>query len=136
MIAAIVFIIITALAGAGIATMCGVSFETKVGRAWGIIVPVVIALAIIGGILWWLNATEGGSRAKKTFESETKGGLYRTVKVYDMEGELIEQYDGKFDVAEDQTEGITKIKFDCDGKRHVIYCSTGTVVIDEVERKE
>jgi hypothetical protein len=95
-----------------------------------------ICIAISCVIIWFLYFTEGGKRTQKTYRSEVSGGLYRTVKVYDMEGELIEQYEGKFDVDESATSGITKIKFDMDGKRHIIYCTTGTVVIDEIEPKE
>lgn len=95
-----------------------------------------ICVAISCGIIWFLYFTEGGKRTQKTYYSEVSGGLYRIVKVYDMEGELIEVYEGKFDVDESATSGITKIKFDMDGKRHIIYCTTGTVVIDEIEPKE
>lgn len=28
---------------------------------------------------------------------------------------------------------VVKIKFDCNGKRHIIYAQTGTVLIDENE---
>ena len=56
--------------------------------------------------------------------------------VYDMEGEQLAVYKGKFDIEEKQEEGVVKVKFDMDGKRHIIYCSTGTVTIDEVGKEE
>lgn len=136
MIFAWIGIIFFALAGIGGAVLCIVGAETNVGKIGGSVGSVVVCFAIAGLIFWWLYSTESGSRAKKTFESETKGGLYRVVKVYDMEGEQIAEYSGKFDVQEHNDSGITKIKFDCDGKRHVIYCSTGTVIIDETGAKE
>lgn len=92
---------------------------------------IIICIAICSALLWFLYSTESGARARKTFKSETQGGLKRTVKVYDMEGDLLEEYSGKFDVEEDADAGIVKVKFDNNGKRSIIYCSTGTVIIDE-----
>lgn len=91
----------------------------------------IILVAFSGLLIWFMYFTETGKRGQKSLESNTSGGLNRTVKVYDMQGELIAEYKGKFDVAESATEGITKVKFDCDGKRHIIYGSTGTIIIDE-----
>lgn len=99
-------------------------------------ITVGIGVLFCGLMIWSLYFTESGKRTQKTFRSETSGGLYRTVRVYDMEGELLEAYEGKFDVDEYTGGGITKVKFDSDGKRHIIYCSTGTVIIDEVEPSE
>lgn len=109
------------------ATTC----ETGASKAISIVIIWAITLAIIGGMMWLLYGTESGKRLQKSLHSEVSGGLNRTVKVYDMEGDLIQEYKGKFDVAESTTEGVTKVKFDCDGKRHIIYGSTGTIIIDE-----
>lgn len=97
---------------------------------------IVFSLALAGLIFWWLYATEGGARAQKSFESETAGGLYRVVTVYDMEGDQLAEYKGKFDIEEIYEEGVVKVKFDMNGKRHIIYCSTGTVTIDEIEPEQ
>ena len=96
--------------------------------AIGIVVGLLLAL----GNVFWLYGTESGARAIKSFHSEITGGLSREIRVYDMEGDLIEQYEGKFDVK--ITDG--KILFDMpstDGasKRVQILHSTGTVVIEE-----
>lgn len=107
------------------------NYSTKTSRTVTILITWLVCVAFCGLCLWALYGTESGKRAQKTLHSETSGGLQRTVKVYDMEGELIAEYSGKFDVAESATEGITKVKFDCDGKRHIIYGSTGTIIIDE-----
>lgn len=56
-----------------------------------------------------------------------------TVTVYDINGEEVAKYTGHFDVEESSQEGVVKIKFDCNGKRHIIYAQTGTVLIDENE---
>ncbi len=136
MIGAWIGIILTLCCGAGTAIAIGCMAETKKGRTGGIIACIVFSLALAGLIFWWLYATEGGARAQKTFKSETTGGLYRVVTVYDMEGEQLAVYKGKFDIEEKQEEGVVKVKFDMDGKRHIIYCSTGTVTIDEVGKEE
>lgn len=107
------------------------TIEHKSTKAIIILITWVVSVALCGLIIWHLYGTESGRRAQKSFKSETHGGLTRTVKVYDMQGELIQEYKGRFDIEENQTDGIVKVKFDCDGKRHIVYCSTGTVVIDE-----
>ena len=127
----IAFFMLCGIGGAIVAIVCCESTAGRVGVATACI---VVALAICGLMFWHLYYTESGKRAQKTFHSEVGGGLYRIVKVYDMQGEQIAEYKGKFDVEENQTEGVTKIKFDVGGERHIIYCSTGTVIIDEVEK--
>lgn len=61
--------------------------------------------------------TESCSRDFKSCSSDLNGGLDRTVKVYSQTGELIAEYEGKFDIEE--SEG--KVLFDIDGKRVIIY---------------
>lgn len=94
-----------------------------------IIVKRVLVIAIIvAGIYWWLSNTASGGRFAKDIESDVSGGIERTVTVYDFEGDIIQQYSGKFDVSYDSD----RIKFDDEnGKRHVIYYTTGTIIIDE-----
>ena len=49
--------------------------------------------------------------------------------MYDMNGGLIQEYSGKFDIDYDDD----RIIFDDENnKRHVIYYPTGTIIIDEV----
>lgn len=88
----------------------------------------VAAIALLFGMRWYFNNTEVGKRAFKSQESNLGGGLEREINVYDMEGDLIATYSGKFDVTHDNS----RILFDDEnGKRHTIYYSTGTVTIDE-----
>lgn len=130
-----VITIITALIGIAIAITCGHFIKENkhyndsiVPPLIGLIATVVITSAICGGILWYLYGTEAGERAIKDTKSNIEGGIERIVTVYDIEGEIIEQYEGKFDVSYDSE----RIKFDDEnGKRHVIYYTTGTVIIDE-----
>lgn len=88
-----------------------------------------LAIAAILGIVWYSFNTESGKRAYKDQQSNLSGGIERVVRVYDMEGDLIQEYRGKFDV---ETDNGSYVLFDDEqGKRHIIYYTTGTVIIDE-----
>lgn len=135
MIGAWVVTIITALAA--LCSIVGIIFwadedgKKKPLRLLWIIPALIVAGVIIGYFMFWLYGTESGARAQKTFDSQVHGGLERHVTVYDVEGDVLQEYDGKFDVEEDYEAGIVKVKFDEGGKRHIIYSNTGTVIIDE-----
>ena len=52
-------------------------------------------------------------------------------KVYDIDGDLVAEYSGKFDIETDHT---TYILWDDEkGMRHIIYFSTFNIIIDEVD---
>lgn len=59
--------------------------------------------------------------------SSSSSGLERVMKVYSHEGELLAEYEGKFDISEN--ESGTKVKFDLNGKRTIIY--NAIVIVDE-----
>ena len=101
-----------------------------------LIIEFVLLVAMVGGCAAYHTKTESGKRSLKTWQSETTGGIDRTVTVYDINGEEVARYSGRFDVEESSQEGVVKIKFDCNGKRHIIYAQTGTVLIDENEEAE
>ena len=90
----------------------------------------ILILAMIWGFAAWLSInTESGRRAYKTQQSNFNGGITREVKVFDIEGDMIAEYRGKFDVQYDHD----RILFDDEnGNRHIIYYPTGTIIIDEV----
>lgn len=95
------------------------------------IIGIIILICIIPIQLWYYNNTESGKRALKTQNSNLSGGITRVVKVYDMNGGLIKEYKGKFDVDYDND----RIIFDDEkGNRHIIYYPTGTIIIDEISR--
>ena len=103
----------------------------EVSEAKGIIlfVAIIISLLAWGIGIWYCNYTESGKRALKTQQSNFDGGITRHVKVYDVNGELIQEYQGKFDIEYDDD----RILFDDEnGLRHIIYYPTGTVIIDEM----
>lgn len=57
-------------------------------------------------------------------KSDIGGGLYRTINVYTVNGDLMATYTGKIDI--EQADGY--IKFDYDGKRYIYYnCFVETV---------
>ena len=109
--------------------------ETKKKDKKGISIGVTLAglLIIIGSWaigIWYFNGTEAGKRALKTQESNFNGGIKRRVTVYDVEGDMIAEYEGKFDIEYDDD----RILFDDEqGLRHIIYYPTGNVIIDELE---
>ena len=96
-----------------------------------IAVEILLMILLIVGCGAYRTNTESGKRGLKTWKSETSGGIDRTVTVYDIKGKELAKYTGRFDVEESSQEGVVKIKFDCKGKRHIIYAQTGTVLIDE-----
>ena len=95
-------------------------------------VSIISGIIVMAGSSFWLYGTEAGARAQKTWQSTTGGGLTRVVTVYDMEGDKVAVYEGKFDV----DANADRIIFDVpqeDGTylRHQIWPSTGTVTIEE-----
>ncbi|QDP40275.1 hypothetical protein [Radiobacillus deserti] len=89
---------------------------------------VAITTALIGGgLFWYFTQTASGQRAVKSLDSNVSGGLERTVEVYDYNGKLVEKYEGKIDIREQDVSG--KVLFDMNGKRHII--NGGIVIIEE-----
>lgn len=96
-----------------------------------IVIALIIAAVFIISPIVYMN-TESGKRALKDQQSNFGDGINRFVEVYDVNGELIKQYDGKFDVETSNANGAPYIVFDDENnKRHIIYYTTGTVIIDE-----
>lgn len=63
--------------------------------------------------------------------------MQREVTVYDMQGEVIEHYEGRFDIDFSSTQSGERIVFDDEnGYRHVIYPGGGIVIINEVTNRE
>jgi hypothetical protein len=105
--------------------------ERPYSAGWiiGLIITLIICAAIIWGSLFWLYKTEAGARAIKSYESNTQGGITRVVRVYDINGQLIDEYYGKFDIEYN----TNRIIFDDEnGYRHIIYYNVCTVIIDEI----
>jgi len=89
-----------------------------------------IVNAILAGSMILGSLTLGGcascSRSFKTLGSDINGGMNRVVKLYDYNGGLIQQWEGKIDLDNSDQETY----FDLDGKRVIIQ--GGIIVTEEV----
>lgn len=108
--------------------LIGFASESSKGVAISMVISAVLVLFLLIGMLFYYNNTAAGKRAYKSQESNFNYGIERTVEVYDATGNLLKTYEGKFDIDYDDN----RIIFDDEnGKRHVIYYPTGTVIVDE-----
>lgn len=88
-------------------------------------VAIAASLAAAAALLG-LGGCASLSREMKTATSDMSGGIDRTVTLYDYDGEVVDSWSGKFDIAE----GNNEIYFDgADGKRVIIQ--GGIVVCEE-----
>ena len=82
---------------------------------------------LLSSVMLFTAGCSSVERLKKDIQSEN-GGLERTVKIVNIEGKVIKEYKGKFDVSANNE----RIKFVKDGKVHLIYRSeTDMVIIEE-----
>ena len=108
--------------------MVGCLIESGKGMAISMAISSLLVVFLLIGMLFYYNGTAAGKRAYKSQESNFNYGIERTVEVYDATGNLLKTYNGKFDIDYDDN----RIIFDDEnGKRHVIYYPTGTVIVDE-----
>ena len=108
--------------------LVGFAIDENKSVAISMAVSVVLVVFVLIGMLFYYNNTASGKRAYKTQESNFNNGIERIVEVYDAPGNLLKTYNGKFDISYDDN----RIIFDDEnGKRHVIYYPTGTVIVDE-----
>lgn len=97
----------------------------KTNKTRIILLAVLVFAIIILSIIFNQASTR---RWFRDIQSEFSNGIDRTINVYDMNGDIIKTYDGKFDVEIENQ----KIKFDdANGKRHIIVVGSGTVCIDD-----
>lgn len=120
------------------AVICGVSCKKPEKYSdypkWMKIIGLFVCVICAGVIFWSTYFTEPGKRAQRDFKSETQSGyVQRELNVYDMEGDLVEHYEGKFDTEESVNEGSVKVKFDIDGERHIVYIMSGAVTINDIK---
>lgn len=123
----------------GVVIIALICFTAVLFTGWGdtsqkaivVLIELFLVIGMVVGCGAYRTNTESGKRGLKSWKSETSGGIDRTVTVYDVKGKELAKYTGRFDVEESSQEGVVKIKFDCKGKRHIIYAQTGTVLIDE-----
>lgn len=103
----------------------------------GIVISVIVLCAIWIGLAWYYSNTASGQRALKTQKSEFGDGLQRELTVYDMQGEVVAHYEGRFDIDFSSSQSGQRIVFDDEqGIRHVIYPGGGIVIVNEVPAKK
>lgn len=118
--------LILIILGLGVGFSAGGVKETLVGGIIGVLISLIMWVCVG----WYYNSTEAGKRARKSQDSNFNGGITRRVRVYDMDGDMLEEYKGKFDV----DYGDERILFDDENnQRHVIYFKSGTIIVDEIE---
>ena len=101
--------------------------------AFGVIAFFVSFILVTGGLCafksWQFENTQSGAREYHTLESNYDGGIEREVIVYNIQVEIIERYQCKFDLTYDDN----RIMFDDEnGKRHMIFYTTSNVIINEL----
>ena len=122
------FFIVAAIGG--IAGVIVYLTEDKKVMITSLIIMVLVSMCVLCGMLWWYSNTESGKRAMKTQESNFEGGIRRNVKVYDAIGNMLQEFEGTFDV--DFNADDRRVLFDDEnGKRHLIYFNSGTVIVEE-----
>lgn len=96
-------------------------------RSSALVVIIIVALVI--GLLVLVFSGAGFQRTLKSFKSNYTGGLYRTVFVYDYNGNLLREYGpAMIDISESENETF----FDYNGQRIVIH--NAIVIVEEVNR--
>lgn len=129
MIVAIVFGVLVLVFG--ISAFIYGFIKDEVGMGIGIFIAgFIIGLVLIITPIVYSN-TAAGQRAYKDQQSNFNvNQITREVIVYDINGDVIATYTGKFDI---ETDNEKYILFDDeDGLRHIIYYTTGTVIVNEV----
>ena len=95
----------------------------------GSVAVVLIAIILVIGLLVLMFNGAGFQRTLKSFKSNYTGGLYRTVSVYDYNGNLLREYGpAMIDISESENETF----FDYNGQRIVIH--NAIVIVEEVNR--
>ena len=108
----------------------GVMIGSNTKPLVGFLVFVILVVGIWGGSHWYYNNTASGARAIKDQQSEFNNGIERHIVVKDYSGGIIAEYKGKMDI---ETDNETYVLFDDEeGKRHIIYNTTGFILIDEI----
>lgn len=108
----------------------GITIGSKTNLLVGFLVFVILMVGVWGGSYWYYNNTASGARAVKDQQSNFNNGIERHIVVKDYSGGIIAEYEGKMDI---ETNNETYVLFDDEeGKRHIIYNTTGFILIDEI----
>lgn len=89
-----------------------------------------IWLIVIGlALMLSLSGCASLNRLTKNFSSEVNNGLYRRIRVYNVDGKVIFDQKGKFDI-DYKDHDVQYI--DQKNRKHNIYIGSGTVIVDEL----
>ena len=122
----IIFCVICTILVIFLGVMIGSSTKPLVG----ILIAGILVAGIWGGSHWYYNNTASGARAIKDQQSNFNNGIERHIVVKDYSGGIIAEYEGKMDI---ETDNESYVLFDDEeGKRHIIYNTTGFILIDEI----
>lgn len=89
---------------------------------------ILLSVSLCLGLTFMTGCSEAWQRELKSWESNHGGGLNRKMVVYSESGEILAEYDGKFDIS--YSDG--RIKFLQDGKMRNIYLgNSATVIVEE-----
>ena len=122
----IIFCVICSIFVIFLGVMIGSSTKPLVG----ILIAAILVAGIWGGSSWYYNNTASGARAIKDQQSNFNNGIERHIVVKDYSGGIIAEYEGKMDI---ETDNENYVLFDDEeGKRHIIYNTTGFILIDEI----
>ena len=94
------------------------------------LVGAALGLALFVWLFTMILGSQGCQRSLKSFRSDFGGGIERTVTLYDYNGDVLQEWHGTFDIAEDNQE----VYFDLDGKRIIVQ--GGIIVIEEETAEE
>ena len=103
--------------------------------AMSFIIFIIITVMIVAVMIYklhnlYFSSTKEGKRAD--FTSNVSEKIHRQIKVYGMNGERIQEYEGTFD---NYIETTHYLLFDEEsGLRHIIYFTAGIVVVDELKQ--
>lgn len=105
--------------------------DEKAKTATFVIAFILTVSLAMGGAVLYINKSQSGMRLKKEYTSEYHGGIKRELKVYSMNGTLLYEDSGKFDV--DYDDG--RIKYvDQHGKVKIIYLGdSASVIVKEIK---
>lgn len=93
-----------------------------------VLIVIIVVVLVIGFLVLMFNGA-GFQRTLKSFKSNYTGGLYRTVSVYDYNGNLLREYGpAMIDISESENETF----FDYNGQRIVIH--NAIVIVEEVNK--
>ena len=88
----------------------------------------LMIIVLVVGTLFATTGCASVNKWSKDLESEYGNGLNRIVKVYSMDGKLLETYEGKINIEYDDNRVIFQVN---GGNRIAIYTKTATVIVEE-----